>query len=1049
MKNNMKRHAVSLVTASAGTGKTYDLTSRIEAEIRSGCSPEKILATTFTVKAAEELRERSRQRLIQNGYVKEAIELLGARISTINGVCGGLVKEFSFGLGLSPIVDIIDEKSATKIFNQSADVAIGKYARILSGLADCFGYNEAYPKKKDWREDVIKIIELARSNDINQEAFVDFSKRSIAGFEQLLDHPLAGETENSLDQRLEMAIGALLAHYPTTDGLSVGTTKALEEVRIIASQGAVKDLSWQVWAKLSKINGTQADDPNFEPLREAAAVFARHPRLRRQAIEFITNSFNCAAEAMKSYEDYKRAWGLVDFVDQDRLTLELFKTEELRVQLAERIETVFIDEFQDTSPLQLANFIALSQLVKSSIWVGDPKQAIYGFRGTDPDLITYVAPKIREATGGEAYTLEKSYRSRPSLVEFFNDAFGVTFRKMGMSESATRITDVERQELRNHSEALRVWNCQKDYYDCVAAGIRETLNDAAGLIIQKDGTERTLRPNDIAVLCRTNSNSLKMAAALSSNGLKVAIERDGLFGTLEARLVLAALNWAADNRNTVALAEMAHMLHDSDEQPEWFEASLSENRGEAIAALVPFIKDLSAISAVSINKSPIEFFDYVTTVTGLVESIQKWGDPDDRRLSIEAMRGLVSTYEEERRRMRAPTTPSDLCVWLNEQQDQQPPSRSENAVSVLTYHAAKGLEWPFVVLTELEAKPKARAFGIHLESDINGDDINWTNPLDGRWIRFWPWPFGAQKKDINFDVTAASTPEGKRATLSERHERARLLYVGATRARDYLVLALPKTKSGYAWLDELVSESGAPVITVPTSGGGQIIVNGRSHPAAFKSPMPVDDNGKSTRETTFTYTSLKAEEYPPISIRPSDQGVDDNTEIIAEIEIGERLPFSGAHDMKDVGDAIHRYLAADNSDLSHEDRLRIASRLLKAWNVSALDPRDVILMGDRFHKFIQDQWPEASIHKEAPISWRRNDQTMSGRIDVFVETRDEIIIIDHKSFPGARNDWLNQAKKYGGQLHLYAEALAAAKGIKKPIRLALHLPIAGQVLFLS
>lgn len=1049
MKNNMKLHSVSLVAASAGTGKTYDLTSRIEAEIRSGCSPEKILATTFTVKAAEELRERARQRLIENGHVNEAIELLGARISTINGVCGGLVKEFSFGLGLSPIVDIIDEKSAKKIFNQSADIAIGKYARILSGLADRFGYDEVYGKKKDWREDVNKIIELARSNDIHQKDFLECGERSIVGYKKLLDHPLPGETEETLDQGLEQAMEALLSHYPTTSGLTKTTIGSIEDVKNIAGRGDVKELPWSSWAKLSKIKGAKPDEQNFQPLREAAAVFVRHPRLLRHVIEFITNTFSCASEAMKSYEDYKRAWGLVDFVDQDRLTLELFKAEELRAQIAERIESVFIDEFQDTSPLQLANFIALSQLAKTSIWVGDPKQAIYGFRGTDPDLITYVAPKIREATGGHAHTLEKNYRSRPALVEFFNEAFGETFKKMGMPESAVHIKEVERQELSSLSTALSVWNCKKDYYEYVAAGIRQTLNHADRMIIDRDGIERSLRPSDIAVLCKANLNCLKMATALASNGLKVAIERDGLFGTLEARLILAALNWAADNRNTVALAEMAHMLHTSDEQPEWFEASLSENGEEAIADLVPFINDLSAIAAGSINKSPIEFFDAVMTVPGIVDSIQRWGDPDDRRLSIEAMRGFVSTYEEERRRMRAPTTPSDLCVWLYEQDDQQPPSRSDNAISILTYHAAKGLEWPFVVLTELDANPKSTAFGIHLESDIVGDDIDWKNPLDGRWIRFWPWPFGAQKKDVNLDLSAANAPEGKKAASSEQHERARLLYVGATRARDYLVLALPETTNGYAWLDELVSESGAPVISLPSDGSERIIVNGRYHPVAFESPMPVDNKRKSVRELAFKHTIANTQEYPPIAIRPSDQEADENTEIIEEIEIGERLPFSGAHDMKDVGDAIHRYLAADNSDLTHEDRLRIASRLLKAWNVSALDPRDVILMGDRFYKFIQDQWPDAIIHKEAPISWRRADQTMSGRIDVFVETNDEIIIIDHKSFPGARNDWLNQARKYGRQLHLYAEALSAAKGTKKPIRLALHLPIAGQVLFLS
>jgi ATP-dependent exoDNAse (exonuclease V) beta subunit len=72
-------HKVGIVTASAGTGKTYDLTSRIEAEIGAGRAPDRVLASTFTVKAAEELRERARERLISKGDAENAVRLLGAR----------------------------------------------------------------------------------------------------------------------------------------------------------------------------------------------------------------------------------------------------------------------------------------------------------------------------------------------------------------------------------------------------------------------------------------------------------------------------------------------------------------------------------------------------------------------------------------------------------------------------------------------------------------------------------------------------------------------------------------------------------------------------------------------------------------------------------------------------------------------------------------------------------------------------------------------------------------------------------------------------------
>jgi len=152
-------HKVGIVTASAGTGKTYDLTSRIEAEIGAGRAPERVLASTFTVKAAEELRERARERLISKGDAENAVRLLGARIGTINGVCGGLVKEFAFGLGRSPIVDIVDENAAKATFRKAA---IGAYADELGPLSAFFGYGESPRDKRDWRDDVNKIVELGR-----------------------------------------------------------------------------------------------------------------------------------------------------------------------------------------------------------------------------------------------------------------------------------------------------------------------------------------------------------------------------------------------------------------------------------------------------------------------------------------------------------------------------------------------------------------------------------------------------------------------------------------------------------------------------------------------------------------------------------------------------------------------------------------------------------------------------------------------------------------------------------------------------------------------
>ncbi|MBK6429173.1 MAG: UvrD-helicase domain-containing protein [Blastocatellia bacterium] len=92
-----------IISASAGTGKTYRLAGLLLGTIRSGTArPEAVVATTFTNKAAAELRERVRRRLLSAGLADEARRLRAARIGTVNGICGQLVSDFAFELGLPP-----------------------------------------------------------------------------------------------------------------------------------------------------------------------------------------------------------------------------------------------------------------------------------------------------------------------------------------------------------------------------------------------------------------------------------------------------------------------------------------------------------------------------------------------------------------------------------------------------------------------------------------------------------------------------------------------------------------------------------------------------------------------------------------------------------------------------------------------------------------------------------------------------------------------------------------------------------------------------------
>ena len=169
-------------------GKTFRLTSMIEEETVAGNrKPETVLATTFTVKAAEELRERISGRLLQKGFAAQAVRLLGARIGTVNSVCGGVVGEYSLALGLSPVAEVISDETQVKIFRKAADAAISRHAERIEEFARRLGQTEGQDPH-DWRNDVNAIVAAARGNDMTPEFFCDFARRSKQGFAKIVSH---------------------------------------------------------------------------------------------------------------------------------------------------------------------------------------------------------------------------------------------------------------------------------------------------------------------------------------------------------------------------------------------------------------------------------------------------------------------------------------------------------------------------------------------------------------------------------------------------------------------------------------------------------------------------------------------------------------------------------------------------------------------------------------------------------------------------------------------------------------------------------------------
>ena len=771
-----------LLSAAAGSGKTSVLVERFARHVEeTGISPGRILAITFTEKAAGELRERVRERLLERGLRDKAREAENAWISTVHGFCARLLRAHSVAAGLDPRFEVLDETTARSLRESAWDEAFRGW---LDERGDPALHLSASFTADVLRGAVTAVHDALRSGGqtaprlpVPEQATPPDHGPLLRAAQAAAEELGAGkETKTSL-KALD-TLGGCTAVFDALEG-RLPDSRALEGLALKGRLAAFD-------------SGAPAE---YRRLLEAYGKACADRRGREAAVELDALLARYAA----AYAACKRARSGLDFDDLELFARDLLlRTPSIRATYAERFERIMVDEFQDSNPLQVELFALLGS--DNVFVVGDELQSIYGFRHADVDVFRRRHADL--GARGRALPLTRNFRSRPEVVDAVNGTFAGRFERFGGLVAAR-----DEQATGDGAPRVELLLTEQEGWDGVDLGelprTQQVWRKAEARLVAQRVRELVdageARPEDVVVLLRATGDMPVFERALEDQGLQTLAaggrgywgrqvvrdlcawlaalanprDEEQLYGVLASPLVgastdaLALVSEAGKGRAWRLLERVFVQGGEDDTRLRERLPEDDEMRIAAFAARFARERELAPRLALdTLLQRAIDASAYDLHVLRLPGGARRLANvhkllrlaAEHERAHGRDVRGLVDRADAE---LEADAREADAPVELGE----------AKAVRLMTIHAAKGLEFPVVVVADL-----GRGYGYKSESPA-------LVVRDGRLGVRLTHIDGSKESCLDHD-----------ALVSEARDRAaeeedRILYVALTRAEERLIVS--------------------------------------------------------------------------------------------------------------------------------------------------------------------------------------------------------------------------------------------------------------------
>ena len=1032
-----------IVPAGAGSGKTYWIKEQLADWVVSGAvGPDRIAAVTFTETAAGELQNRIRAELMARGRLEDALRLDQSFITTIHGFGNRLLVEYAFEAGCSPAFRLLEEDEERLLLRKS----IARIARIesISRKLELFGYRYDFASGTDsagqFRNRILACVHILRAigGDLNRTERL----QQALGFIERAYGPT--EDADMLTESLRRSVRHLLQAFPDCMRDYVNSESAKEAVesdyRVLQEAVSTPDLAenWLIWKRLQNLkvfkNDNQLPSAYQEAARGVMALAGRlcvHPGPLADAKTHTRVILESAWDALADYAERKRDNGIVDYTDMIDLSRQLLETPAVIEHASRRFDCLIIDEFQDTNPLQFSMLWQLHRKGIPAFVVGDVKQSIMGFQSADPRLMNSLIHQYRE----QCRPLRSNWRSQPLLMEVVNAIGSEMFE-----DTYTHLAP--RAAFKSRLPALEVISfkgraiTQQIQAQHVAARIKGILSDKrAEVYDSRLQRHRRVRGGDIAVLGLTHERLKGYAGVLAEIGVRSQLERDGWFLSRPVQLLYYGLCFAADTNDRHAAMYLA--------VTELGEEDLSTAAAVMLDKEMPSLPLLDRLEAVAQHNDTLTVDELVAATLEAMElydRVSLWPDAAQARASLLRFQDRAAEFMQVDQEALAGggfygTGLKTFLAWLRrnlaeKEGDRQPTPyvHDEDAVRLITWHAAKGMEWPIVVVTTLDRDVKGQLPYLGIEF-TRFEDLK--EVLSRARIKFFP---GFADPQTNRRFQSALDDK-------VREEGLNLLYVALTRAREQLILEWPQnlaaSKRYTFW--HLLQDSARMHLE-----GNRMLIGGasfdcrttaadREPPPEFRNPVPPSPQALPVIGRRALQVSAPPAQLSPAFLTPSrlyGQASPRKPPAITPIQYGKPIALA-LHSGAERGLMIHRIFELLCQGVS-ADAVRAAvghTIQEKDWQVlQSTAGRFVNTLSSRFH-------PTSLLWEVPVLAADKAGCVINGTIDLLLKTPAGYWILDHKTDETENRE--ERFNHYRPQLDCYARAVGEGLGLQVA-GLALH-----------